>query len=186
VFTWERWRKRQQTIIQDASAHKNSSFGGVMRCSCVCSAIPLPTVGLCLLVSTYRGGKYRSGAVSQVSDIITAALDFRHHRFEIPKRSGIVSNKDRRSEDQEETLMCQDDRMRSVEPRRGPDVDPWMPRHGSSLSACPSYVATHHQRSAPFTARSPAQHTATGQPTVNMVREDLITSAVSRAGWLMM
>jgi hypothetical protein len=47
-----------------------------MRCSCVCSTISLPVVGLCLLVSTYRGGKYRSGAVSQVSDVITAAQIF--------------------------------------------------------------------------------------------------------------
>jgi hypothetical protein len=53
---------------------------------------------------------------------------------------------------------------------------------GSNLSACPSYVATRHQRSAPFTARRLNQHTATGQQTVNMVvREELITSAVSRA-----
>jgi hypothetical protein len=53
---------------------------------------------------------------------------------------------------------------------------------GSNLSACPSSVATRRQRSAPFTARRPNQHTATGQQSVKMVvREDLITSAVSRA-----
>jgi hypothetical protein len=80
----------------------------------------------------------------------------------------------------EKVMVCQDDPMRSVEPRRKCLGIP-----ASDLSAGPSsYVATRHRRIArsllsllPLHAVTP--NTATGQQVDKMVREDLVTSAVS-------
>jgi hypothetical protein len=73
--------------------------------------------------------------------------------------------------------VCQEDQMRSVEPRRKCLGIP-----ASDLSASsPSYVATRRRRIAPFIASLHAftPNTATGRYIDKMVREDLVTSAVS-------
>jgi hypothetical protein len=77
----------------------------------------------------------------------------------------------------QETTVCQEDQMRSVEPRRKCLGIPASDLSASSPVICRDTTSTHRSFHC-FTARIHA-NTATGRYIDNMVREDLVTSAVS-------